>query len=61
MKLIQLIKHATCMAALSAFMVGCGEADDSSDPMENEEPPTPGAGPDMPGEEGAEEGGTEGN
>ena len=60
MKLIQLIKHATCMTALSAFMVGCGEADDSSDPMENEEPPTPGEGPDGAGA-GGEESGTEGN
>jgi hypothetical protein len=57
MKLIQLIKHATCMTALSAFMVGCGEADDVPDPMENEEPPTPGEGPDGAGGEG----GTEGN
>lgn len=62
MKLIQLIKYATCMAALSAFMVGCGGADDSSDPMENEEPPTPGEGPDGAGAggEGGGEGGTEG-
>ena len=63
MKLIQLIKHATCMAALSAFMVGCGGADDVPDPMENEEPPTPGEGPDGAGAggEGGGEGGTEGN
>ena len=45
MKLIQPIKHATCMAVLSAFIVGCGGANDSPDPMENVAPPTPGEGP----------------
>jgi hypothetical protein len=58
MKLIQLIKHATCMAALSAFMVGCGgETEDELTGEPTDEPPTPGAGPDT----GEGEGGTEGN
>ncbi|MDG1832466.1 MAG: hypothetical protein P8J63_04500 [Verrucomicrobiota bacterium] len=63
MKLTQLIKHATCMAALSAFMVGCGGADDVPDPMEDEDPPPPRGGPDGTGGEGEEgtEGGPEGN
>ncbi|MBC8326452.1 MAG: hypothetical protein H8E27_12585 [Verrucomicrobia subdivision 3 bacterium] len=62
MKLKQLIKHTTCMAALCAFMVGCGsDADEGDDPMANEKPPTPGEGPDgAGGGEGAGTG-TEGN
>ena len=62
MKLIQFLKHATCMVALSAFMVGCGGADDVPDPMENEPTPTPGEGPDGAGAGGEDggEGGTEG-
>jgi hypothetical protein len=62
MKLKQLIKQATCMAALCAFMVGCGGDADEEDPMANEDPPTPGEGPD--GASGGGEGGgtgTEGN
>ena len=51
------------MAALSAFMVGCGGADDVPDPMEDEDPPPPRGGPDGTGGEGEEgtEGGPEGN
>lgn len=60
MKLIQLIKHATCMAALSAFMVGCGgEAEEELTGEPDDKPPTPGGGPD--GDGGASEGGPEGN
>ena len=57
MKLIQLIKHATCMAALSAlFMVGCGgETTEELTGEPSDTPPTPGEGP------GVGEGGTEGN
>ena len=57
MKLIQLIKHATCMAALSAlFTVGCGgETTEELTGEPSDTPPTPGEGP------GVGEGGTEGN
>ncbi|MFM1557056.1 MAG: hypothetical protein ACKJR1_11255 [Limisphaerales bacterium] len=60
MKLIQLIKHATCMAALSAFMVGCGgETEEELTGEPDDAPPTPGEGPGV-GEEGTE-GSPEGN
>jgi len=49
------------MATLSAFMVGCGgDTEDELTGEPTDKPPTPGAGPDVPGE-GSEEGGTEGN
>jgi hypothetical protein len=54
MKLIQLIKHATYMVALSAFMVGCGgEIEEELTGEPDDEPPTPGEGPGV-GEEGTE-------
>ena len=43
-------------------MVGCGgETEDELTGEPTDKPPTPGAGPDVPGEEGTEEGGTEDN
>ena len=60
MKLIQLIKHATCMVALISFMVGCGgETTEELTGEPDDTPPPPGEGPSV-GEEGTE-GGTEGN
>jgi hypothetical protein len=58
MKLIQLIKHATCMATCMAalFMVGCGgETTEELTGEPDDTPPPPGEGP------GVGEGGTEGN
>ena len=46
MKLIQLIKHATCMVALISFMVGCGgETTEELTGEPDDTPPPPGEGP----------------
>tara|TARA_B110000438_G_C15287319_1_gene425323 strand:+ start:254 stop:424 length:171 start_codon:yes stop_codon:yes gene_type:complete len=55
MKLIQLIKHTTYLAALSAFMMGCGgETEEELTGEPTDEPPPPGEGPSV-GEEGTED------
>ena len=63
MKLIQLIKHATCIAALSAFIVGCG-GESNTDPNDPNDPvnqPAPDPENDGPEDDPGSEGGTEGN